>query len=932
MPTNFVFRGDSPPIAQITKVTPLNVVTGDTFFVSCNGKSVNYVAQASTVADVVAGLVAALQSTSIPEFGEFLASSSIDGTYLTLVATTSGVPFEVTASTTGVSNVGTVTVTEQTKGVLPFNEVWQVKLIGAYTGGTFTLTVNVGGGNVTTGNIAYNATAATVQAALVALAGVGAGQVVVTGGPGPASAWFVTWTGTLGGTLIAPGTVNGALLTGAGAATIAETTAGNGLSDDIQYLTGTAYDSPINYTLTLDGQTTAALNTNSAAPAIQSALQALPNIGAGNVLVHGVTKWPGSNNLYNVIHFTGALAGLNASTLTVTGWSSPNNPPTVIKLQNGGQTSADDFQWIDLGGDAGSFTVTYSGATTSPISSDEGTVPAAALQVALQALPGIGANNALVYATPNGNISGLHLEGYLVRFIGAKANTRMQLMTVSGGGPPTVTRVSQGQANTNESQTITIFGTGGTFTLTAGAQTTSALAWNISTGTLQTRIQTDLAASWIAVTVSGAGTLASPFLVTATNPSHTPIALMTGNGASLTGGGGTITQQTAGAAGISEVQLVTLSASIVSGSFQLSFNGASCALTAFNALAATLQTNLQATSTINTVTVSGSAGGPYTVTWSGTQANAPQPLLVWSGGTLVGPAGTQTLTVSTTTFSSGPHHWNDPLNWVGGRVPDTAGYVYFEAGADDCLYGLDQICTFTANAGTDTITFVGGCNLIADQIVQVSNAGGGLPGGLAAATNYYLINVDRNAKTAQLSLTSGGAAIDITTAGTGTQTVGVRLDYFETGARFTGNGGLPRVNGAGYYEYRAQYLHFGLRAAGTKQIVIGTGDGSGSQRLKLDTDVDQVIGKLIASGGQLEAGIPAVLWRGSNAANTWNIVNGDFGAGIYAGEVAIIAGPFQQRAGSVELGLGCVLTGVIDKTGGTLRAENATINGVCLLA
>lgn len=71
------------------------------------------------------------------------------------------------------------------------DEVQTVTLTGVPTGGTFTLSWAT---HVTTA-LAYNATAAVVQAALVALTGVGAGQVLVTGSAG--GPWTVDFTGTL---------------------------------------------------------------------------------------------------------------------------------------------------------------------------------------------------------------------------------------------------------------------------------------------------------------------------------------------------------------------------------------------------------------------------------------------------------------------------------------------------------------------------------------------------------------------------------------------------------------------------------------------------------------------------------------------------------------------------------------------------------------
>lgn len=69
------------------------------------------------------------------------------------------------------------------------NEVQTVTITGAPTGGTFRLTF----AGQQTATIAYNATAATVRAALEALSTIGVGSVTVTGGPGPATPYVVTF-------------------------------------------------------------------------------------------------------------------------------------------------------------------------------------------------------------------------------------------------------------------------------------------------------------------------------------------------------------------------------------------------------------------------------------------------------------------------------------------------------------------------------------------------------------------------------------------------------------------------------------------------------------------------------------------------------------------------------------------------------------------
>jgi hypothetical protein len=68
-----------------------------------------------------------------------------------------------------------------------------VTITGTPTGGTFTLTSTRGGVSTTTSAIAYNATAAAVQAALQALSNIGPGNVTVTGGPGPGTPYVATF-------------------------------------------------------------------------------------------------------------------------------------------------------------------------------------------------------------------------------------------------------------------------------------------------------------------------------------------------------------------------------------------------------------------------------------------------------------------------------------------------------------------------------------------------------------------------------------------------------------------------------------------------------------------------------------------------------------------------------------------------------------------
>lgn len=90
------------------------------------------------------------------------------------------------------------------------NELQTVTITGTPTGGTFTLSWD----GATTAAIAYNAAAAAVQAALEALPNILPGDVTVGGGPGPDTAFTVTFGGRYAGTNVAAMTASGASLTG----------------------------------------------------------------------------------------------------------------------------------------------------------------------------------------------------------------------------------------------------------------------------------------------------------------------------------------------------------------------------------------------------------------------------------------------------------------------------------------------------------------------------------------------------------------------------------------------------------------------------------------------------------------------------------------------------------------------------------------------
>lgn len=92
------WRGGAAAVGQVTRITFSAYTSGQTYTVTINGKSLSFLATASTITNVVDGLIAAWQATTEPEFSEATPSSSSG---LLLTAISLGVPFTVTASATG---------------------------------------------------------------------------------------------------------------------------------------------------------------------------------------------------------------------------------------------------------------------------------------------------------------------------------------------------------------------------------------------------------------------------------------------------------------------------------------------------------------------------------------------------------------------------------------------------------------------------------------------------------------------------------------------------------------------------------------------------------------------------------------------------------------------------------------------------------------
>lgn len=95
----------------------------------------------------------------------------------------------------------------------------------------------------------------------------------------------------------------------------------------------------------------------------------------------------------------------------------------------------------------------------------------------------------------------------------------------------------------------------------------------------------------------------------------------------------------------------------------------------------------------------------------------------------------------------------------------------FQQGSVVITYDAGYASKFTADATANTLTVSSSPKTWAiNDVIRVTNSGGLLPAPLAAHTDYYVVAAA--AGVYQISLTSGGSAIDLTTTGTGTNYIG----------------------------------------------------------------------------------------------------------------------------------------------------------------
>jgi len=510
------------------KVTPANPEPGDIFTIAigkndCKTIDFTVVTGAATVADVCAGLVAAWNASTEAEVKEITATDFT--TYIQLAHDTIGVPFTITTSTTD-SGVLDVTVTTVQVGSAGTNEKQEVSIQGTPTGGNFLLTFD---GQQTVTPIAYNAAASVVKTELESLSNIALDDVAVT--LSEQSVWVVEFKQAYAATNVPRLVGDGSGITGACGVDITETTKGATGTNEKQIVTVTTATNSLNYiTLTYDGQTTTVVNSSDGATAIEGALAALTNIGAGNVSV--TQNNTASTTHVFVVEFVGSLAGTDLNLMTATVAPLGSAQAVAVTLDtDGSATGIDEVQRVALTGGplSGNFTLTFSGQTTAtPIAFD---AAASVVKTELESLSNIDT----VTVTGTAPI-------WSVTFEGVNAGTDVALMSGSAaslvGAGVSVVATQAAVAAINEKQAVAVDddATGGTYKLTFNAEETGTIAYDATADTVETALEgltTPVPGDF--VVTGGTG---GPYTVEFTGAyASSDVAIMTSDAALLTGGG-----------------------------------------------------------------------------------------------------------------------------------------------------------------------------------------------------------------------------------------------------------------------------------------------------------------------------------------------------------------------------------------------------------
>ena len=371
----------------------------------------------------------------------------------------------------------------------------------------------------------------------------------------------------------------------------------------------------------------------------------------------------------------------------------------------------------------------------------------------------------------------------------------------------------------------------------------------------------------------------------------------------------TVTEIQPGIAGTDEIQFLAITGSPTQGGYELDYNGDSTNPIAWDADAATIQSELEGLTGLSAgdVTVTGSNGtfsftfdgpliDPDTITAQNSTMLAACTITVGnpSSGGLGG-----SITVMESVRGSGPQFFDVPGNWSLKRLPSSGDDLVIDEAVQPLLYGLNMSGAFVvASADGLYLDTERRRRFLAGQKVYVqagSEVGDALPTGLAEG--YYFIKESYNDGTFSLSTTDGGARVVSTGTGTGNSRIEIRDCTLSVNARFSGAQiGLPKRRGD-EIEYLPQYLRMGFT-----DIILGIGDGDGMTLVRIDTIDSEAAIEVITTAGSSVDNIPTALFLTNNVNAAITVRSGgDAGVAVYAGEESIIGDVVVDNGGSLTI-------------------------------
>jgi hypothetical protein len=491
------------------------------------------------------------------------------------------------------------------------------------SGGYYSLRwTNAAGDVQETAQLTYNATAGQVQSALRRLTGLES-VTVTSSGTTPNLTHTVTFLG-IGGNVAQVSSRNN--------------TTGDNTTNEIQTITISDADGGT-FTLTFGGQTTSSIAWNAAASVVDTALEALSTIEVGEVSVSGSAGGP-----YTVT-FTNSLGASDQSLMTASAASLTHTSPGVSIVETtagagAGSSLPEPLAYWDMEEAAGESRIDEVGGIALTLNS--GDVPIDT---------GI-AGNAIEFDDDDNYLKTAYVSGLALN--PGDSYTLAAWVRINGDGDESAGISLMLQSSSNyfqvdqslSSDPYTIRASAGNGT-TAATKTVSSIAYG--TGWRLLIAVVDPANDLLKLSVDGAAFVTAAMTFDFVSDSTWRCIVSGDEGqrvdevaiwnaafddddatALWNSGAGTFYPF----ASTDEVQTVTLTNTPTGGTFTLTYDSQETSAIAYNASASAVEAALEALSTIDSCSVSGSAGGPWAVTFQGSLAATDIDLMTGDGGNL----------------------------------------------------------------------------------------------------------------------------------------------------------------------------------------------------------------------------------------------------------------------------------------------------------